>query len=270
MTAVDHAAALRTALAHGRRDDVVDLMLRLTPAERKTLRPLVTRHRRVVMSSPGHALAPAGEWVGPLLESHDSAASAALLACSTLAQAVRYSPLPQPDATELPRALFPEELDAFAEEWAARFVRNPKAWDRIQGLDAMFDWAHEGLIDPPLYDGAVLYLLTGGPGKDDGPDLLHYLEARPSLIHSTMARLFDVDGVKGASPAQADQTTYRQDRRLDTYVIPELIRRGHWTVEMVLAGVDRALSRDLGRYQHRWFEGLRDEVLERFPAAVQS
>lgn len=268
MTAVDHAAALRTALAHGRRDDVVDLMLALTPEERRPLRTFVRAHHRAVLLSPLGARAP--EWVGRMREAHLSAATAALLACSTLEQAVRYAPLDPPDSVDLPRALFPDGLDAFAQEWSARYVRTPKAWDRTRGLDAMFDWAHRGLIDPPLYRGAVLYLLSGVPGDPAGAGLLGYLERRPCLIPTTMAALFDVDGVKGASPAQADQTTYRQDRRLDTYVIPELIRRGHWTVEMVLAGVDRALSRDLGRYQHRWFEGLRDEVLERFPAAVQS
>ncbi len=257
----DSAVALLAALAHGRRDDVVALMLTLTPAQRRRLRPLVTRHHRVVMSSPGHARAPAGEWVGPLLERHDSAASAAMLACSTLAQAVRYSPLPQPDAAELPRALFPADLDAFAEEWSARYVRNPKAWERIQGLDAMFDWAHEGLIESPTQDGAVLYLVSGGPGKEDGPDLLQYLETRPCLIHTTMARIFDVDGIKGVSPAQADETNPWQERRLDSHVIPELVRRGHWDAEAVLAGIARALARDLGRYQHRWWAGLRTRVL---------
>lgn len=266
MTDADHAAALRTALAHGRRDDVVDLVLTLPPAQRKALRPLAVRHHRVVLAHPTGAPAPDGEWTGRLREAHWSAAAAALLACSTLAQAVRYAPLDPPDSVDLPRALFPHDLDAFAEEWSARYVRNPKAWDRIRGLDAMFDWAHEGLIEPPLHDGAVLYLVAGGPGKGDGPDLLQYLEARPCLIGTTMARLFDVDGVKGASPAQADETNPWQDRRLDSHVVPGLIRRGHWTVDLVLAGIERALGRDLGRYQHRWFEGLRARVLALDPA----
>lgn len=167
----------------------------------------------------------------------------------------------QPDAADLPRALFPGDLDAFAAEWSARFMRNPKAWDRIRGLDAMFDWAHEGLIDPPQHDGAVLYLVTAPPGGPGGAGLLGYLERRPCLIHTTMARIFDVDGIKGASPAQADETNPWPERRLDTYVIPELIRRGHWTSDMVLAGIDRAQRRGLGRYQHRWFEGLRAAIL---------
>lgn len=243
-------ADLRTALAHGRRDDVVAFMLARTPDERQRLRPLVRRHHDLVTANPTGARAQAGEWRGPLRVQHWSAAAAALLACSSLAQAVRYAPLDQPDAADLPRALFPGDLDAFAAEWSARFARTPKAWDRVRGLDAMFDWAHEGRIAPPMYDGAVLYLVTRSPGAQDGRRLIRYLEARPCLIHTTMAGIFDVRGVKGASPAQADATTPYPERRIDNYVVPELIRRGHWDVGMVLAGVERALDRDLGAYQH--------------------
>lgn len=236
-------------------------MLGLGPDQRRRLRPLTSRHHRVVMAHPTGSRAPDGEWVGRLRSAHWSAAAAALLACSTLAQAVRYAPLDPPDSVDLPKALFPHDLDHFVEEWSARYVRTPKAWDRIRGFDAMYEWAHQELIEPPLHDGAVLYLVSGTPGDPAGAGLLGYLERRPCLIGTTMARIFDVDGVKGASPAQADETSYRQERRLDNYVIPGLVRRGHWTVDMVLAGVDRALGRDLGRYQHRWFEGLRTAVL---------
>jgi hypothetical protein len=39
-----------------------------------------------------------------------------VLGCSTVEQAVTYAPLDPPDAEELPKALFPEHLDAFAHE----------------------------------------------------------------------------------------------------------------------------------------------------------
>lgn len=88
---------------------------------------------------------------------------AALLACSTSPQAMRYEPLDMPDAVDLPAAFFPDDLDAFVTEafvteWSARFLRNPKAWGRIRGLDAMFDRAHRGLGPAPAQDGAVLFL----------------------------------------------------------------------------------------------------------------
>lgn len=196
------------------------------------------------------------QWLGPLRSGHCSAADAAVLACSTLAQALKYSPLDMPDAYDLPRIFFPDDLDAFVEEWSSRFLRNPKAWDRIRGLDAMFDWAHSGLVPAPTHQGAVLCLATSMPGASSGTHLLRYLEERPCLIEVSFARIFVVDGIKGASGAQRDETTPWPRRRLDNYVIPQLIRRGHWSREMVLDGIDRALKRGQTPYLQRWFLGL--------------
>ena len=143
-----------------------------------------------------------------------------------------------------------------------RFLRAPRAWDRIRGIEAQFDWAHEGLIPPPVDAGAVLFLVTRAQGALDGPDLLRYLEARPVLIEVTLRRIFDVDGVRGASLDQRDQAVVA-GRRMDDFVIPELVRRGHWTADFVRDGIARALARGQPPYQARWFHGLAARVTDR-------
>jgi hypothetical protein len=242
-------------LRAGRRDDVVDAVLDLPEDRRRRLRPAVRRHGRVVGSRPIGARASDGEWGGELRLGHHSAAAAAVLGCSTLEQAVTYAPLDMPDARDLPRAFFPGHLEAFAREWSARFLRSPKAWDRIRGIEAQFDWAHEGLVPAPVDQGAVLFLITRTPGALDGPDLLRYLEARPVLVDVTLRRIFDVDGIAGASLAQRDEAV-EGGRRMDDFVIPELIRRGCWSVDFVRDGIDRALTRGQTPYLARWFRGL--------------
>lgn len=242
-------------LRAGRRDDVVRAVLELPADRRRRLRPAVRRHERVTGSRPIGARASAGEWRGELTRGHHSAAAAAVLGCSTLEQAVAYAPLDLPDAHDLPKALFPGHLEAFAREWSARFLRNPKAWDRIRGIEAQFDWAHEGLIPAPIDQGAVLFLVTRTPAALDGPRLLRYLEDRPVLIDVTLRRVFDVDGIKGASLAQRDDAVVA-GRRMDDFVIPELVRRGHWSVDFVRDGIDRALARGQTPYLARWFTGL--------------
>jgi hypothetical protein len=248
-------AQLWAALRAGRRDDVVRAVLPLPEDRRRRLRPLVRRHDRLVGGEPIGARAPAGEWDGELRPWHHSAAAAAVLGCSTVEQAVTYAPLDLPDARDLPKAFFPGHLEAFAREWSARFLRNPKAWDRIRGIEAQFDWAHEGLIPAPVDRGAVLFLITRAQGTLDGPDLLRYLEDRPVLITVTLRRIFDVDGIPGASLAQRDEAI-AEGRRMDDFVIPELIRRGHWTHDFVHDGIDRALGRGQTPYLTRWFTGL--------------
>lgn len=249
-------AELWSALRRGRRDEAVQVLLEIPVQDRQRLRPAVRAHEKLVSRQPIGARAPGGEWSGEVRQGHWSAAAAAWLACSTLPQAVRYSPLDQPDAVDLPAAFFPDHLEAFVTEWSARFLRNPKAVDRLRGLDAMFDWAHRGLVPAPAQDGAVLCLATCLPGSRSGTFLLRYLEDRPCLISGTFARIFDVDGIKGASLAQRDQTTPWPRRRLDNYVIPELVRRGHWSRELVLDGIDRSLGRGQPPYLERWFLGL--------------
>jgi hypothetical protein len=245
---------LLAALRAGRRDDVVQLLLDLPERRRRRLRTRARWFDELVSTSPFLSRSP-GAWDGILSDGHQSAAVAAVLGCSTLAQAVKYHPLDMPDARDLPKAFFPEHLQAFSDEWSARFLRSPKAWDRIRGIEAQYDWAHEGLIPAPVHPGAVLFLVTRGPGYLDGPEFIRYLEARPVLIDVTLRRIFDVDGVKGASLAQRDETT-GQGSRMDDFVIPELIRRGRWSVEFVKDGIDRALARGQTPYLTRWFAGL--------------
>lgn len=250
---------LWAALRAGRRDDVVRAVLGIPEERRRRLRPAVRRHERLVGGEPIGIRAPDGEWAGELRASHRSAAAAALLGCSTVEQAVTYAPLDLPDAVDLPKALFPDHLEAFAREWSARFLRAPRAWDRIRGIEAQFDWTHEGLIPPPVDAGAVLFLVTRAQGALDGPDLLRYLEARPVLIDVTLRRVFDVDGIRGASLAQRDEGT-PAGRRVDDLVIPQLVRRGYWTADFVRDGIERALARGQPPYQARWFRGLAAQV----------
>lgn len=257
---IPEAAALWSALRRGHRDEAIEVLMSIPPAQRQRLRPAVRAYERLVAGCPEGARAPDREWRGPLRSGHRSAAAAAFLACSTLSQAVKYAPLEMPDAFDLPRVFFPEDISAFVEEWSSRFLRNPKAWDRIRGLDAMFDWAHHGLVPAPTQQGAVLCLATGVPGARSGTHLLRYLEERPCLIQVTFARIFDVDGVKGASLAQRDETTPWPRRRIDNYVIPQLVQRGLWSQEMVLNGIDRALSRGQTPYLQRWFNGLAEII----------
>jgi len=250
---------LWAALRAGRRDDVVLAVLSLPEDRRRSLRPAVRRHDRVVGAEPTGARASAGEWDGELRQAHWSAATAAVLGCSTVEQATTYVPLDPPDSYDLPKALFPEHLEAFAEEWFARYLRNPKVWDRIRGIESALDWAHEGLIPAPVDTGAVLFLITRVPGVFPGPEMLAYLEARPVLIDVTLRRIFDVDGIKGASLAQRDEGQ-PPGTRMDDFVIPELIRRGHWTVDFVKDGIARARARGQSPYLARWFTGLAEQV----------
>ncbi|CAA9254002.1 MAG: hypothetical protein AVDCRST_MAG57-2285 [uncultured Blastococcus sp.] len=261
MSADDEAESrLWSALRDGRRDDVVTTVLSIAPDRRPRLRPRVRRYERLVSAEPSGARSPDGLWTGALGANHWSAAAAAVLGCSTTEQAVTYSPLDPPDAEDLPKALFPDHLKAFAREWFARFLRDPKAWDRIRGIDAAFEWAKDGLVPPPTDDGAVLLLATAMPSRPHGTDLLRYLEARPVLIEVTLRRIFDVDGIRGASLAQRDDTAPPGWQRMDDLVIPELIRRGYWTVDFVEDGIARALARGQNAYLARWFNGLATHV----------
>lgn len=252
--------ALLDALRDGDRDGVIALLSAATPEERRRALSAVRAPARTMNDARLGENSPSGEWVGRFRLSHWSAAAAAIIGCSPLSRATAYWPLDQPDSHDLPLAFFPHDLDAFAEAWFARFLRNPKDWDRLRGIDAVFDWAEEGLIAPPTSQGAVLYFISHTPGARRGRDVLAYLDAHPSLVTTTMAALFDVDGIRGASPAQRDSTTPWPEERLDSSVIPRLIADGRWSREFVLDGIERALSRGLPPYQRRWFEGLRTIV----------
>jgi hypothetical protein len=255
---MDAGTRLWAALRAGRRDDVVAALLELPEERRQRLHPRVRRHDRAVGSHGLGARAPDGEWDGELRPWHHSAAAAAVLGCSTVERAVTYASLDPPDSTDLPPALFPGRLDAFVREWSARFLRNPRAWNRIRGIESMFDWADDGLIPPPVEDGAVLFLVTSVP-RTAGRDLLRYLEARPQLVDVTLRRIFDVDGIKGASPAQRDSREL-PGHRIDDFVIPELVRRGLWSADFVHDGIRRALARGQTPYLARWFTSLAAHV----------
>lgn len=155
--------------------------------------------------------------------------------------------------------IFPAGLTEVADEWSDRYHRNPKAWDRIRGLEAMFDWADRGLIEPPMRPGAVLLLITGVPKTLYAKDLLRYLVERPVLLDTTLPALFTTPGIKGASAAQRDAEA--DDGGLGGYVIPELIRLGHWDRAQVLAWCETALAVPRSEYEYRWFRQLRAKLV---------
>lgn len=256
---LDHDA-LFAALRAGRRNTVIDLLTATSPEERAAVGKAVRAHEKRVSAHAIGDRAPSGEWTGELRTGHWRAAAAAVIGCSPLARAVAYWPLETIDAHDLPLAFFPDDLETFAASWFARYLRNPKDWDRLRGLDAVYDWAQEGLIAPPTDQGAVLYFVSHAPGASRGRDVLRYLDAHPALVTTTFAAIFDVDGIRGASPAQRDETTPWPKERLDSFVIPALIADGRWTREFALDGVDRALARDLPAYQRRWFHGLGERL----------
>lgn len=248
---------LWSALRRGDRDDVVASLLDTDPARRRKLRGAVRRHDAAVAASPiGSRLE--SHWDGELRDGHHSAAVAAVLGCSTLDQAVRVTFTGVADARELPRALFRAELDSFVAHWAERFVRNPEAWDRNRGIEAMFDWAHDQLVQAPVSRGAVL-LLSAGFVLGDGLQALRYLEDRPVLIDVTLRRIFDTEGVEGASLAQRDASRPPGAKMVD-FVVPELINRDHWSYEFARDGAARALAADLPPHQRRWFTELEDNL----------
>jgi hypothetical protein len=43
-------------------------------------------------------------------------------------------------------------------------------------------------------------------------------------------------------------------------VAPELVRRGHWSVDFVEDGIARALARGQSRYLRRWFAELAEQM----------
>ncbi|PZR53488.1 hypothetical protein DNL40_08275 [Xylanimonas oleitrophica] len=250
------AALLAGALRSGDLAAAVAVLEPLDPAARRRLPARLRTTARELLAAPVAAREPA--WDGPLRPGHHQVAECVLLATSPLARATGLWPLDFAVARDVLPRLLPDDLPAFVTRWSDQFRADPKAWDRNAGRAAMFDWAHAGLVPPPVEDGAVLMLVTGVPGTGDGAQLLRYLEERPVLITTTFARLFDVPGVKGASPAQRDQTTY--GRRLDDHVVPALVRRGWWSADQVRDGVRRALAAGLPAYQERWFRGLEQHL----------
>lgn len=254
------SATLTQALRRGRWRDVWPAVSHLPESDRTRLRRVVRPVAAAISAAPTGARSAEGQWVGELTAGHHNSATAALLATATLAQAQSLHPIDMPVARELPPQIFPDGLGEIADAWSDRYHRGPKAWDRIRGIEAMFDWAQQGLIEPPTRPGAVLLLITGVPGAFFANDLLAYLEARPVLLDATLPALFTTPGIKGASAAQRDAGM--TDGGLAGRVIPELIRRGHWERAQVITWCDTALRVPRSEYEYRWFRDLRASLLE--------
>lgn len=183
-----------------------------------------------------------------------------LIAASGPAAAAKVNTLDLRVARDMVPRLFPGDLAVFVEEWSARFARRPRVVDANRGIEAMFDWAHRGLIPPPAQQGAVLALISWA-AQSAGTHLLRYLEARPVLIRTTLPLLFQVPGVKGASAAQTDESNLdRYGHGLRTHVIPALVRQGHWSFEELGRWCEDALRVPRSEYEYRWFQALAEDV----------
>lgn len=248
------APALLAALEVGDHAAIVELLEPFPAQERTALRRSVTGSAKAILGAPGGARDPEGRWRGALRNRHGVAAETALLATASLSQALRQRTLDGPVARDhLPR-LFPDDLPDFVESFSARFLTNPRAWDGNRGIEAIFDWAQSGLVAPPTQRGAVLALICWAAW----PSPWEYLHQRPVLLRTTLPRLFEVPGVKGASAAQRDETGPAP--RLDSTVIPRLIREGEWHRDEVLAWCETALSVERSEYEKRWFRALAERV----------
>lgn len=244
---------VRKALRYGQPVRVMTSIEGLPNATRVRLRPAITEIARAIGDAAIGDRDEHGRWVGELRRGHHYAATTALLATASLTQATRLHPIEFPLAYDLIPRLFPLDLVAFVEAWSHRFLANPKAWDRNVGIEAMFDWAQQGLIPAPSQHGAVLLLISQ-------PRLWQYLNDRPVLIDTTLPLLFRVPGIKGASVAQRDETM--SGPSLGASVIPRLVRIGRWTREDVLAWCDIALDVPRSEYELRWFHQLRRHISE--------
>ncbi|MER7796047.1 hypothetical protein [Microbacterium sp. NPDC096154] len=247
-------AAVLDALRNGRATQVVELLERFPPEQRSAIRGGVTGTASAILSAPSGSTHPDRLWRGPLRSGHWHAAQTALLATATVPQALRLRTFDGPVATEHIPRLFPGDLPAFVDAFSTRYLSNPKAWDGNRGIEAMFDWAERGLIEAPTQQGAVLILICWAPR----PSLWSFLQRHPRAIRTTLPRVFEVPGIKGASAAQRDEAGPAP--RLDRYVIPRLIREGHWTRDEVLSWCATALDMPRSEYEHRWFRALQDRI----------
>lgn len=250
----------RSALRDGRVHTLLEIVetLRL-PARRRTGRAL-TPSARAILAAPGAAEDPT-HWNGALDSHHGDAADVVrLTATSGPAAAAKVNTLALRVARDMVPRLFPGDLPVFVEEWSARFARRPRVVDANRGIEAMFDWAHRGLIPPPTQQGAVLALISWA-SQSSGTHLLRYLEARPVLIRTTLPLLFQVPGVKGASAAQTDESNLdRHGNGLRSYVIPALVRKGHWSLDELEHWCEAALRVPRAEYEYRWFRALREDL----------
>lgn len=248
--AVDDGELIR-AMRAGRASAVVEVLEALPIERRTSLRRNVRAYADAMLSDCIGARDPAGHWAGELRVGHHDAAIIATLGTASLEQALRVSPGNLKIARDVIPRLFPSRLDEFVEAWSGWFLSNPKAWDRNLGIEAMFDWAQQGLIQPPQQQGALLLLLSQSK-------IGRYLADRPVLLTTTLPRLFSVPGIKGASAAQRDETALGES--LGGRVIPRLIRQGYWEKDAVLNWCDLALSVPRSEYEYRWFRELKRRI----------
>lgn len=248
------AEALLVAVRNGRPLDALEVLEPLPLAQRRRAwTPALREAADGIDLSPDSARDPQGRWVGRLRQAHWDAATVARLGTrEAQIAAKRVHPVELPVARDLIPRLFPEQLDVFVEVWSQAFLSNPKAWDRLRGVEAMFDWAQQGLVPPPTQRGAVLLLIALH-------DLSEYLDEHPVLIGTTLPLLFQVEGRKGASAAQRDHET-RPALSLGRHLVPRLIREGHWEREQVLQWCEQALAMPRSAYELRWFRALRERV----------
>lgn len=252
--------ALREAVIESRWRQVWPGVAHLQITERTRLRRTVRPITAAIDAAPVGELDADGRWGGRLTHGHHLASTAAQLATATLEQATRLHPIDVPLGRQLLPQIFPDDLTVIADAWSDRYHRNPKAWDRNRGIEAMFDWAQQGLIEPPARPGAVLLLITGVPSTLFARILLTYLLERPVLLRTTLPLLFTTPGIKGASAAQRDACA--DDGGLAGYVIPQLIDRGIWQRDEVSAWCARALEVPRSEYEFRWFPRLAEELRE--------
>lgn len=90
------------------------------------------------------------------------------------------------------------------------------------------------------------------------PSAWTYIRKHPVASTTTLPRLFDVPGIRGASAAQHDETAVGV--QYYSYVISRLFREGHWQRDEVLTWCDRALAARLSDYECRWFRNLTQRI----------
>ncbi len=266
-----HAA--QDALETGRVQDLADLLLTMSPAERiATCRPLVKQANAILSPMFGSTVKswlsnidddyPGGReqfidaWQGRISTGHWDAATTILIAAKPSPRAAKVWPIPENRAYAewLYPALFPTDLDVIAEQWSADFATNPKAWDRNRGREVMFEWIERGILPAPAHGGAVLMLLAHVCHAGSWRTALMWLKGHPVVTDQLFRRVFTTPGVPGCSLAQADNSAGSHPIR--TRIIPNLLAVGIWTREFVQHEVAEALAMDLPPYQKRWFTQL--------------
>ncbi|MGM0930140.1 MAG: hypothetical protein ACQEXN_10560 [Actinomycetota bacterium] len=257
-SAVDNP--LFNLLAAGDRAGTLAYAAAMDDDEKRRQRSLVRKLRLVVSAEPTCARSADGWWLGELTADHWAAADIAHMACIGAERSADLSYTDRKVARDAPPALFPDRLELFVESWSARYVRNPKGWDRNRGIEAMFDWVRSGLVPAPVQRGAMLLLLS--ETQVERIDFLKFLRERPGLIEVTLKELFRVPGVKGASAMQFDEANPREHRRLSV-LLPQLVKLGYWDGEWVRQQIERVLASDeWPEYQKRFFKLLRSNLAE--------